>query len=415
MPPPRRAVERVKKLQDYRLQKNIVKLKSIQEQKVPFHTVVPSGVWLNREDSFKRRALSAVNLNETPVKQILMKPRSIRRSTVNKVLQHSSNKAVKSKKIISKKPSRETKMFTFSVSKTPSPRPQSSPEDVELPETPMSPAVDMRNRSNRSNLMIIEERASEVSDALATSPKDDMTEQINFVPAPTVFVFGSNTEAVDGTSQSETDEEHQKDSPVTIIANNIDEVDAEKPELNSSSSTFVIGTNSVENSFTFPHAPSTSTEGRVERESAPPEMFADYKHRLAMRIQSLMTMMETIEFGEGSERLTEHQKLKLEQTKFLVLEAEKKFDSFLRQYETPQNSRDSTSILTEDDMDNYWYLVSEEMETLKKAITDIQTDAVAAEEEPKRERAKRRKKKQETNSERKRQSMRLINTGTPKR
>lgn len=405
---PSRPVDRSKKLQDYRLQRNLNKLKTIQHQKVPFFNVVPSGVWLDRADNAPRRALSSVNLDESPVRQILMKPRSVRRSTVNKVLQHSAKKTVKPRKVVLKAPkSRETKVFQFDAS--PSPAVQStSPQDVNLPETPVT-----HNFGHSSSLFRIEERDSEAH----TSHTETEFEQVE------TPVNGEQAQLTDDESEPETPqtETESETSQTKFNLSNKPEImpteeSGETTELNSSSSTFVVGRNSVENSFTI-LAPITSANERVERESAPPEMFSDYKNRLSMRIQTLMAMMDTIEFGENSDKLTETQKLKLQQTKFLVMETEKRFDSFLRQYETAtEKNLDSTSFMTEEDIDNYWYLFCEEVENLKKKISDIETlDAADEESNRTMKRGRRRKKKEETNSERKRQSMRLINTGTPKR
>lgn len=379
------ALERTKKLQDYRLKRNLTKLKTIQQYKVPFHTVVPSGVWLDKK--CHRNVLASINLDETPVKQILMKPRSVRKSTVEKVLLHSNKKEITIKRVIKKielnKNRRgEDKGFNFgNVDKIA--KIQKFPLKKVAVNSEIPPST--RNIDDHNNHIRITEKDVEIEP------------QILMHPSSSAFVFGGNTE-------------------------NVAEADSDdKPDLNSSNSTYVVGRSSLENSFTM-FAPNGSQAVEIiNRESAPAEMFSDYRNRLSMRIQSLMGMIENIESGEGSNILSGNQKLALEQTKFLVLEKEKKFDSFLLQFEQESDipKRDSITVVTEEDMDNYWYLVSEEMEKLKKTILEIPSiDANAGDLQTsqKPERVKRRKLKiHHNNSERKRSMRLIVNSGTPKR
>lgn len=80
---------RNQKLKAFRLQRNTQKLKEIQEKRSPFIVTVPSGRWVEKKE---RAPQFRFGLSDTPVRNVLMNERVLKKSTVKKLIAESALK-----------------------------------------------------------------------------------------------------------------------------------------------------------------------------------------------------------------------------------------------------------------------------------------------------------------------------------
>lgn len=117
--------DRKQKLKAYRLQKNTEKFKQIQEQRSPFIVAVPVGRWVEKKE--KGRQID-FNMNATPVRKALINERVLKKSTI--------------KNLIAKSTAKKENAFTF-VAKAAKPEAKSKKKILgELNAAPAIPRVE---------------------------------------------------------------------------------------------------------------------------------------------------------------------------------------------------------------------------------------------------------------------------------
>lgn len=385
-------VNRNQKLKAYRLEKNTQKLKEIQEQKSPFIQFVPSGRWVEKKERVRPQQLL---LNATPVRAALMNERVLKKSTVKHLITTSKKENVmvfgkdgagqptpkkSKKKILTELNAASQSTTADKIHKDPEPLPPMDQEDLNStfevsPEKVAKPPPQCLRRSN-SLPQIATKSKARAERKIQTPPAQVMRKQapvkkplvvkraviVKPVPAKVVPAKGPpkilpakiQVKAAPVKPQVQAKlhpqktaaVEAQKETPAIEPEEELAEVPSQ-PE--------VVAEPEVKRSFTF----------KLYKSSL------DIQHNfLTLKIEEILRDQETF-FG----LLSDEQKLFVQQSvqqgNRLVSESLPKFEKFLEEFEDGLSRENDPKRKTEDDVENYWYLIDEELEKVKKELLKV--------------------------------------------
>lgn len=415
-------VDRNQKLRAYRVAKNTKKFIEMQEQRSPFIVAVPTGRWVEK----KERA-PAVNfrLNDTPVRTAFASERILKRSTVKKLIAKSTAKkenvmvfgaqkgsprpkAGKSKKQILAELNAVSQSNEVPVGKNDDtfevlpdlpespadPRPLrrsvslpqivSPPKVVAKPQKASTPPVKKVSRKEPAKKVIV--RAP-----LVQSKQVVKTTVNKLAPKPLPVMTKVTTKAI--AKKVEVTKEAAKVAVQKVLKPVRAAVAVKKPAVAAV----------IKKPVARPQKPAVETQPSVEV-SFPTEAVAEVvaKHAVklskpvvkakqptgsktynmyksSIHIQSSFLTMQisnvTANMDAYIELLNEDDQTFLHKTvqqgNLIVSEKLQKFDDILEKYEDGLKDVDNPKRLTDDDLENYWYLIYDEIEKLKEDLTKV--------------------------------------------
>lgn len=388
-------IDRNQKLNAYRLQKNTKKFKEIQEQRSPFIVAVPVGRWVEKKERFPQQR---IGLNETPVRKALMNERVLKKSTIKKLMVQSTAKkenlmvfgksefkpiAIKSKKqILSElnaipheaaqtlddipdlEPMDEELNTTFEISPEPKETKVEEPKESvkKLRRSRSLPEIVQKVNHIRTRKVLTPPIKNEIKKAAAKKALDNKTKPIERAVTkkvvrkiaevkPTVVLAPTRFLTKTSQAQSQAKAKSTKKEILSAIDPN-DRIETEEVVLKK-----------------------TKVQKPTEKQSRS-QPYTLYKSSVNIQITYLtMQISELNNNQEIFEMLTEEQQTFLHQTvqqgNLIVSEKLKKFEAFLDKFEDGLSRPEDPKRVTRDDVENYWYLIYEEIEKLKDDIGKI--------------------------------------------
>lgn len=286
------------------MKKNVAKVNKLQDEKAPFITVVPCGVWLPKEEPLSKQSKN-IDLNQTPVRKILMNSRSVTKKTVEKIIKQTGNR-------------RRSKSFNF------------TPKILQKPNTKLKKRVLAEVNTNVQKNIPVKPVKRSPKQKVQT-PQETPTSISNQNNA-----LNETFELLPDTNEVENDElaiPIQPTPPSKTIVNNI------SPPL------------CLEDDDIFSNEDQSS-------------IVTTYRARLASKKQMLLTLMEEL---QNLDSFDEEKKLLVYQVQVYLTKKPKQFVDMLKKFDKKE-SEIGCEQLTEDDIENFWYLISKEMDDYKKIL-----------------------------------------------
>lgn len=402
------------KLKNYRLLKNTQKFNEFQRQRSPFVLSVPTGRWIEKKEPTRQARL---DLNQTPTRNVLMNERLLKKTTVKNLIAKSTAKkenedvmifgkspvrTVKSKKKILgqlnavgqvegvNQPygSDESKLNdTFEVLR--------DLEDEKIDET----NINKNLRRSKS----LPEIALNVKPGIAARTVTPPTKVVKATKKPVVKVVPLRKPFVSAVSKynSATTSHSAKDPPKAVVSKGAISkvikpivrlpVKTAKPNIAKEHEELE---ESIENLKTV----KPSSKKNEQKHS---QTFTLYKSMLNAQIAHLKIQLGEIESDKNFiESIDEEKQMSIhvaiQQGNLLVSAKLKKFSELLDNFEAGLNEPDNQDKMSSEDVDNYWYLLYEEIDETKKALDKIRD-------------------MKKTTEMKKRRSRRNYDEGTPKR
>lgn len=425
-------VDRNQKLNAYRLQKNTQKFKEFQEQRSPFIVAVPVGRWIQKKERFPQ---NIIGINQTPVRNALMNERVLKKSTVKSLIAQSTIKkenlmvfgrsavkptALKSKKKILGELNSIPHVAAHILDDIPDLKPMEDELNSTFDISPVSIESDSEEpvkRSRQSNSMpdIVQEVKLTSAEKVKAPVKSEVKKTTS---KATVKVIKPIVRAV-------------IKKPVVIRRAQVKEVPVQVRAPTVRNKTAPVKTKPLITQAKI-SAPTKSTAMKVETKLSPlliernedikiiddqneklksfkpivkkkePTRSQYYKlYKCTLDVQVSYLTLQISELMSNKEAflslLTEDQQTFIHQTaqqgNLLISDKLKKFEEFLEEFESglSKNPNDLKRV-TEDDVENYWYLIYEEIEKLKddlKKSKEIKKNAQAVMASLKKGRARR--------------------------
>lgn len=375
--------DRRQKLKAYRLQKNTAKFKQVQEQRSPFILAVPVGRWVEKKE--KTRIVD-FTLNATPVRNVLMNERVLKKSTMNDLIAKSTAKkenaftfgkatTSKSQTIKSKKkilgelnavsndiPNEEDELIPLELFDLNNTFDMAEAKEEQVVKPPM--------RLRRSNsLPEIVTKAKERIKVKLTTPPAKKSKVARKVAAqePKTFTKAQIKKPVIV--------KRPADSNIFVLkkdaqARAVKTIAPESKQLQSNS---VIPEDELE-----PHPVAQVKVALKKQEPSKSMTYQLYKSSLdtqisylSMRIQDIMNNNEAF-----LATLTESQQMSVHDAvnegKILISDNLKKFAEYLETYERDLERPNDPKRVTDEDVEIYWYKIYEEIDQLKNSLNEIQ-------------------------------------------
>lgn len=300
------------------MQRNIKKVTKLQEEKVPFFTVVPSGVWLEKEEPAHKQSKN-IDLNQTPVRTILMSSRSVTKKTVEKIIRQTGNR-------------RRSKSFTF------------TPKILQKPSTKIKKHV-------------LTELNTNVHKNIPVKPVKRPPKPISPKATP------------------------QEKTPIEIFNPNIlnetfellpdpDEIEDKIPEVPAHSPQKLSQTTNIMCESPPPNLEDSDIFSSDEDQS---NIVKTYRARFASKKQVLLTLIEDL---ENLDSFDEEKKLFVYQVQMYLRKSKpREFIDMLKNFDKKE-SEIACKQTTEEDIEDYWFIISKEMDEFKKTLQKKITDNV---------------------------------------
>lgn len=378
--------DRNQKLKAYRLQKNTLKLKEIQDKRSPFVVTVPVGRWLEKKEPAPK---FRIGINDTPVRHVLMTERVLKRSTVKKLAQSTLKKqnvmvfgkeaskpvAVKSKKRI---------LGELNAVQTAVQRPEKLEETLErvnsdlnttfevTPEQDENKESKPRKLLRRSNSVPeIAPRAKFIAQKMLTPPAQGAIKKMKPKGKAVILkpVIRPATAPVNATAPVKSIAPSKRLMKQTATVKS----DPKQPELN------VVTQEPESELIEAPTVVAKATERPAfKKQPARSSTYNLYKSSLAIQTSYLTMNISGIMQNKDMffEMLSDEQQTFFNQTvqqgNLIISDKLGKFQEFLDQFEAGLSQPDNPKRITSDDVENYWYLIFEEIETLKSNLSKTQ-------------------------------------------
>jgi hypothetical protein len=363
--------DRQQQLKAYRLNKNTQKLKQIQEQRSPFIVAVPSGRWVEK----KEKVVFRFGLNDTPVKAALMSERVLKKSTVKKLIQNStvkkenaapftklSNKplAVKSKKKILG----ELNAVVSSEIESPLMSPVESDLNTTFEISPIEgDSIDNPHSIRRSNSL--PERKPEKPD-MALKPLTPSPEPIVKRKVPIVESKDFKLAKKASTNISKVSKQAKLKPTKAVII---------KPIVPKK----VVPKKVEKEEEIDPCESQDEIECESPKAKSPERSRTFNIHTVSMKIQIDYLEMQMDDILSQKEKffslITEEQQMfvnqTIRQTNLIISDKMSKFKEFLMKFESEHDQVDPSKRLTEEDVENYWYLIYDEIVIIKKNLDKV--------------------------------------------
>lgn len=378
--------DRAQKLKAYRLQKNTQAINQIQKQKSPFIVAVPVGRWVEKKE---RVQASRIDFSQTPVRNALMNERVMKKSTIKDLIAKSTvkkeNVMIFGKNIEKTQPSRSKKRILGELNAVvQSSNDQLMTDISKLNDTfEILPALedeiidDPPKRLRRSNsLPEIVHKVKFVgpskSSTKAATLKAVKKPAVKAVPLRKPLLSSKSVVSKSSSAVTARAALHA-DKPVirkNVVAKIAKPVRVPKHlKLNERKDEEIIA----------------ELEDIVEQVKAPKpiakqknsQTFELYKSMLDTQLAYLKLQLDEIESEKKKffESLEDDQQMSIQMTiqqgNLLMSEKLKKFAEFLDQYEADRSQPENPKKLSKEDIDNYWFLLYEEIDETKKSLDDI--------------------------------------------
>lgn len=381
--------DRVQKLKAFRLQRNTQKLKEIQEQKSPFILTVPIGRWVEKKD---RAPQFRVELNDTPVRKALMSERVLKKSTVKELIAQSTAKkenvmmfgknapkpvAVKSKKrILGEFNTVQTVASACDESGLAPLLEQNLNSTFEItPEQNEREEIHPRQRLRRSNSM------PDIAPKTKTNGRKMLTPPVKAAvkkypinkskpvkpriahktPVPVKAV--ATAKAIVPAKSSEKKPLIAKQLLTAKPA--VDEIVEVTQEQAVVVEEHVIGVKAVQRPAKKKQSVRSATYNLYKSSL---DIYVSY---LTVQISEIMKNKEMfIDVLSEDQQTFVHQTI--QQGNLLISDKLGKFQEFLDKFEAALSQPDNPKSVTADDVENYWYLIYEEIEKLKADLIKTQ-------------------------------------------
>ena len=370
-------IDRKEKLKAYRLEKNSKKFQEIQDQRSPFIAVVPVGRWIEKKEKTRPLKMELIN---TPVKTALMNERVLKKSTVKNLIAKSTvkkenvmifngkkneNLPLRAKKKIlaelnsveSTEKHEEIGILPFDLNSTF----EISPEKQEVSE----PIPDVQQRLRRSKsfadiVKLSKESVEMKAKILARrTPPAKFKRQVTAVIKKPIVL-----------------------KKPAVFAAKKKEVKASVPVIKKKAQT-IKATKSVEILPTSNDEPAQQVQAPKPAAKKQP-VKRSYTYNLYSSSLDTQTKFLTMEhkqlvdskdsfFGLLSEDQQMSVQLAIQQGNVLLTDKLGKFAEFLEKFEDDQNHPERLKRITEDDVENYWYLIYEEIDKMKSDFHQIHT------------------------------------------
>lgn len=385
--------DRKEKLKAYRIEKNTRKLQEIQEQRSPFVLAVPVGRWVEKKE---RTRPVQIELNNTPIKAALNE-RVLKKSTVKNILLKSTakkenlvifngkkneNSPAKAKKKILVElnaaatsnilPEEAEQSFNLNSTFEISPEKEEEVQDVK----PSSP---QRLRRSKSYVDVAQAEIDKVVERKANTPptkqaaakkkvmmKRQMTVTIKkpvvvTKPAPVVRKEVPIKRQVTAVVSKKVPQVKPSKSAIAEIATTVSQVPLVSPTKDED-------------------VPQIAPPKPVAKKKEPQRShtYSLYNSSLNTQINFLTMELNNLTSSKDSfiEHLSEDQQLTvneaIQQGNLLITDKLGKFAEFLNKFEDDLNRPDDPKRVTDDDVENYWFLIYEEIEKLKGDLANIQ-------------------------------------------
>lgn len=376
------------KLKAYRLEKNTRKFKEIQEQKSPFIVAVPVGRWVEKKE---RARPFRVGLNETPVRAALMSERVLKKSTVKDLMLKSTIK----------KENRNVMMFGKTVTKPQAAKSKKKilvelnavPHVVQNKDDTLSPLKPLDLDNTFEILPDLDEmdeiepikhlRRSSSLPEIIRAPKAEVQQKI-LTPPPKSVVKKEHMRRVKPIVKEPIKKPVvvKKEAPAIIKttrkivqAKRILKVKVKDVELK-------VSPKLVQQEASKPQAKSVaqSKPAAKKKEPARSSTYTLYKSSLNIQISYLTMHIQDIISNKSMffDVLPEDRQMSIDeviqQGNLLITDKLKKFGEFLEQFEEGHSRPEDPKRVTDDDVENYWYLIYEEIEKLKGDLSRIQEE-----------------------------------------
>jgi hypothetical protein len=370
------------KLNAFRLERNTRKLNEIQEQRSPFIVTVPVGRWVEKKERVRPIRM---DFNNTPVRAALMNERVLKKSTVKNLIANSTAKKenvmvfngkpkpipVKSKKkilgelnaVVSRTEPENDVIVPLDLNSTF----EISPEKI---DSPMPVVVERLRRSKsfaeivKTDVVSFERKAKTPPAKKAVKSKTPLVKRkINLVVKKQIIAKKPAPEV-------------KKIVPlkrqVTAVIN--------KKALKPSKSTI----ETVE-SISQPSQDVAPPKPAAKKKEPPrSQVYTLYYSSLTTQIKFLTMGLYNLTSSKDSffELLTEDQQMSvdeaIQQGNLLITDKLGKFAEFLNKYEDDLTRPEDPKRVTDDDVENYWYLIYEEIEKLKEDLVKVQAMKTSA-------------------------------------
>ena len=363
-------------------------MKEIQDKRSPFVVTVPVGRWLEKKEPAPK---FRIGINDTPVRHALMTERVLKRSTVKKLVQSTLKKqnvmvfgkeaskpvAVKSKKRILGE--------LNAVQTTVSQRPEKLEEELERVDTDLNTTFeitpDQDENKEESNPRKLLRRSNSVP-VIAPIPK--VTGQKMLTPpakgaikkmmpkykaAIVKPVIRPATAPVKAVAQVKSIAPSKRLMKQTVTIKSV----PKQPEVH------VITQEPESELIDAPIAVAKAIERpTLKKQPVRSSTYNLYKSSLTIQTSYLTMNISGIIQNKDMffELLSEEQQTFVNQTvqqgNLIVSDKLGKFQEFLDQFEAGLSQPDNPKRITSDDVENYWYLIFEEIETLKSNLNKTQ-------------------------------------------
>lgn len=367
----------------YRIAKNTQKFKEIQEQRSPFIPYVPSGRWVEKKSSYRPARLQ---LNETPVRAALMNERVLKKSTV--------------KDLISKSTAKKENVMFFGKNSS---KPQAAkakkkiltelnavmPAQSTIEEPPLTPldlnstfeiSPDPAEKATEEVIVKLSKRRSKsLSDVVPKSKPIPIKKVVpvlrkgfSIKSKPLVKELSKKTPVIAKPVVKPL-------AAMKIVPKRVEPKETEKAPAHSS----VEETQTVD----VPQKPTAK-----KREPAHSKIYDFYKSSHDTQFNYISMQLDGIkkdQFEHFPEELQTNVNKAIQQGKVLLSEKLKKFKEFLEQHEDGLSSPDNPKRVTEEDVENYWYLLYDEIEMVKSELKNIRETGKRVESTQKKRRTRR--------------------------
>lgn len=301
------------------MKRNMKKVRTIQEEKIPFFNVVPSGIWLEKEEPIQKKS-SKINLDQTPVRKILASSRSVTKKTVEKIIQQTASR----KKLINARATPKIRRNSITKAKkrvlselnSNVPSCSSSVQSKKKVVTSVAPATVTKQEPQRQSTL------NETFDmSIEPNGNNEIVEEIlaNPIPPSPVALPPSEAHFVQEFTSSP--------KPTSQIVNLQDQ-----------------------------------EEVFVQKEQS--SIVRTYMARLDSKKEMLLTLIGELESVENRE---EEKNILVHQVNAYLNSKPQTFEKLLKEFDE-EDLENACKPLTEEDIDNYWYLISKEMDAFKKTM-----------------------------------------------